>query len=180
MELLGAVLFAWFVWLLLSSKGQTQSAQQPWSEVPPPAPPQQGVDVAAPIPAMTDTATGSSVLDDITQAIYQFEGGKAGNRNVVNNNPGNLVSGPGMTGTAGGYATFADAGDGWDALGTWIKEHARQHPDWDFYDLFNYYLRGDATGPKADAQGDSNAYAEYVANYIGAYPTDNVQALIGG
>lgn len=124
-------------------------------------------------------AQGNDALDNIMQAIYQFEGGKPGNRNVVNNNPGNLRSGPGMVGTQGGYANFADQGDGWDALQSWVMRHVGANPDWDFYDLFSYYLRGSTTKPTSDAQGNSDAYAEYVAGYLGVNPSQPVSSVMG-
>jgi hypothetical protein len=123
-------------------------------------------------------SSSGGVLEDIGQAILQYEGGKPGNRNVKNNNPGNLKSASGMTGTAGGFATFGDEGDGWDALYSWIKRHAADHPDWNFYDLFGYYLRGSTTAKAVDKQGDSNAYAEYVANYAGLDPTQSVESAL--
>jgi hypothetical protein len=119
-------------------------------------------------------------FDNFLHAIFQFEGGRPGDRNVRNNNPGNLRSGPGMTGKAGGYATFADQGDGWDALTDLVNRRTSQHPDWDFYDFFNYYLRSSTTAPSVDAQGNSDAYAEYVANYVGVDPTETVASVIGG
>jgi hypothetical protein len=112
----------------------------------------------------------TSNLEDIGQAIFQFEGNK---------NPGNLKSGIGMTGKAGGYATFADQGDGWDALYTWIQSHAAKNPDWDFYDMFDYYLRGSTTASSVDKEGNSDAYAEFVANYLGVDPTTSVASVLG-
>lgn len=59
-----------------------------------------------------------SFTDSLANAIAQFEGfNKAGSVAQRNNNPGNLRSGPGQTGTdAQGYAIFPDAGTGWAAL----------------------------------------------------------------
>jgi hypothetical protein len=129
---------------------------------------------------MTSGQGYQSNLDNIAQAIFQFEGGQPGNVNVRNNNPGNLRSGEGMTGTASGYATFGDIGDGWNALGDWISSHAANHPDWDFYDMFDYYLRGKTTGvPTVDAQGNSDQYAEYVSGYLGVDPSTTVSSLLG-
>lgn len=116
---------------------------------------------------------GSDALDNITQAIFQFEGGKAGNINVRNNNPGNLRWDANQSGTASGYATFADQGDGWDALSGWLTRQAQTHPGWDFYDLFGVYA------PKGD-NNDPDAYAEYVANYAGADPSQTVSSFLGG
>lgn len=120
-----------------------------------------------------------SNLDNIAQAIFQYEGGNPGNRNVANNNPGNLRSGANMVGTSGGYAVFSDIGDGWDALNEWIQSHAAKNPDWDFYDMMNYYLTGSTTSPAQTNQGNSDSYAEYVANYVGVDPTTPVSSLLG-
>lgn len=125
-------------------------------------------------------ANAENGLENFMQAIFHFEGGRPGDRNVRNNNPGNLKSGPGMTGTAGGYATFADQNSGWTALKDLIEKRSSDHPDWNFYDFFNYYLRGSTTAPPVDQQGNSNAYAEYVANYIGAEPTQTVSSALMG
>lgn len=117
-------------------------------------------------------------LESFAQAVFHYEGGKPGNRNVTNNNPGNLKAGPGMTGKAAGFATF-DGQGGWDALKTYIAKHASQHPEWDFYDFFDYYLRGSTVTPATDSQGNSDAYAEYVAARVGVDPTQNVSAALG-
>jgi len=125
MRFLGLAAVVVAVYLLLKPKGQ--AAASPAAGAPP--------------------ATNSDALDNIMQAIFQKEGGHPGNRNIVNNNPGDVKSAANMTGTAGGYATFADIGDGWDALKAWIQSHISAHPDWDFYDTFDYYLRGSTTAP---------------------------------
>jgi len=120
-------------------------------------------------------------LDNIGQAIFQFEGGQPNNLNVRNNNPGNLRSVPGMTGTNDGYATFADIGDGWTALNNYITSHAAAHPGWDFYDFFQNYLGQPVGSPVTSTdQGNSDAYAEYVASYLGVDPTTPVSQVLGG
>jgi hypothetical protein len=163
MRLLGLVAGIVAVWLLLKSIGKTVTNGA--AGVPSPAP-------------LASYAQSQDALDNFTQAIFQYEGGKPGNRNVVNDNPGNVRSGPGMTGSAGGYATFADVGDGWDALAAWVKKHITANPDWDFYDTFSYYLRGNTSG-RTDAQGNSDAYADYVADYMGVPPTSTVSSVLG-
>jgi hypothetical protein len=117
-----------------------------------------------------DGGKASDALDNVTQAIFQFEGaGKPGATNAWNNNPGNI---------GGGQRTFADVGDGWTALTDWVQSHAAQHPSWDFYDLFSYYLNGNTDG-QVTAQGDPNTYAEYVAGYVGVDPTQSVAQTLG-
>jgi hypothetical protein len=160
----GAVLLT--VWLFLKRRGQNAANRD------------GGPSPSAPTD-VTQPMTSSNALDDIMQAISDFEGGRPGDRNIVNSNPGNLRSASGMIGKAGGFATFADTGDGWDALQSWIQRHVADHPDWDFYDLFNYYLRGKTTGPTVDQQGDSDQYAEYVAGYAGFNPSQTVSSALG-
>jgi hypothetical protein len=159
--LIAAVIVLW----LYLRKGMSQSARdvQPATSSPEPD---------------ADFGAGDN-LDNIMDAIFRHEGGHSGQRNIVNNNPGNLKSAKGMTGKAGGFATFADQGDGWDALTAWLKSHAAAHPDWDFYDMFNYYLRGSTTAPTVDKQGDSDAYAKFVASAAGLDPTQPVSTAIG-
>jgi hypothetical protein len=113
-------------------------------------------------------------LDNLTQAIATLEGfGIPGARPTRDNNPGDVRAGPGMTGTdsPGGIATFADAGDGWDALGGWLTSHAAAHPDWDFYDLAHYYATGSTTGTPAEGEADPDTSAEYIADYMGVDPS---------
>ena len=120
-----------------------------------------------------------STASEMAQAIYQFEGGQPGNVNFDNMNPGNLRSAPGETGTNRGYATFGSFTDGFAALQNYITQHAAAHPGWNFYDFFNYYLRGSTTAPSSDAQGNSDTYAQYVANYLGVPATAAVSSVLG-
>jgi hypothetical protein len=128
---------------------------------------------AAPVDSVATYSGGSDALDNIAQAIYQFEGGHPGNINVRNNNPGNLRGDPNAIGKSGGYAVFGDQGDGWDALYGWLTRQAQTHPGWDFYDLFSVYA------PSSD-NNDPDAYAEYVANYAGFDPSQTVSSALGG
>lgn len=135
--------------------------------------------------------SGSSVsgstqdnLDNFGQAIFQFEGGNQGDRNVFNNNPGNIKGGSFARKATGvdskGFSVFASQGDGWDALNNLITTRAQNQPQWNFYDFFNYYLRGSTTANPVDNQGDSTAYANYVANYMGVDPNTTLGSLFGG
>lgn len=161
---LGALL-----WLLLKRSGQPSTNSSTDASAVPPVAGNTGGDSYNP-----GTPQVAGPLNDIAQAIYQFEGGfKADSLNVRNNNPGNLRSAPGQTGTSGGYATFSNFSDGWGALQGWITSNAQAHPDWDFYDLFAKYA------PASD-NNDPDAYAEYVANYAGADPTQPVSQFLQG
>jgi hypothetical protein len=110
-------------------------------------------------------------LNDMAQAISQFEGGHEGDLNMRNNNPGNLRSAPGQTGSASGYATFGTFGDGWAALKAWISNFAAKNPNGNFYDMFAKYApAGDNNQP--------DTYADYVANYAGADPAQSVSSFL--
>jgi len=120
-----------------------------------------------------DPSYDSGALSNISEAIAKFEGFyKPGSIAQRSNNPGNI-------GTFGGkVSSYADVGDGWDALGNWISGHASSHPDWDFYDTMRYYLTGSTTGIAGPNQ-DPDSYAEYVANYLGVDPTTPVSSVLG-
>jgi hypothetical protein len=161
----GAALLVLIVagWFLLSKRGQPVAVQT----ANPGASPQQ--------PQSSDAGTapmaGNDVLANIVQAINRMEGGKPGNLNVRNNNPGNLRSDPGQVGTNDGFAVFANMDDGYEALSQWITRHAAAHPDWTFYDLFNVYA------PSSD-NNKPNQYAEFVASQAGVDPSQTVSSVL--
>ena len=126
----------------------------------------------------SDTAAASAPssnnpLDNITEAVARIEGYyQNGSLAQRTNNPGNI-------GTYGGkVASYADAGNGWDALMLWVQTHAQQNPNWDFYDMFHYYLTGDTLSNGGPGQ-TPDQYAEYVANYVGVDPTTPVSSVLG-
>lgn len=167
--------------VLFLGKGGAVTAQDP--QVPEPV--DSGIDDSTgslpslDVPA-ADPSNLSDAADNILQAMFQAEGGQAGNRNVRNNNPMDLEKSSLAVGNDGRFAIFADIGDGWQAAYNWLTSHVQKHPDWDFYDLYSYMLRGNTTGPFQDAQGDSDAYAEYVAGFAGFDPTQTVYSALYG
>lgn len=122
----------------------------------------------------TVASYGRDGLDNVSEGIAQYEGFYL---------PGSLAArtmNPGNIGTFGGnVASYPDVGDGWDALKAWISSHTASNPDWDFYDMMRYYLTGSTTG-KAGPGQNPDAYAEYIADYLGVSPTDTVASVIGG
>lgn len=122
-------------------------------------------------------------LDNFGEAIKQFEGWSPGSTSYRNNNPGNIKAGSYTRDRIGtdqqNFAVFADVGDGWDALNNYIQAHAADNPTWNFYDFFNYYLHGSTSANPVDSQGNSTAYANYVANYMGVDPNTPVSSLFG-
>jgi hypothetical protein len=159
--------------LLLWSRKAT-AANVPVSSVrPSPSVPSPTINAAATGPGDSVSAQ-SDALDNMAQGIAQFEGypltGSLANRT---NNPGNI-------GTYGGnVASYSDAGDGWDALNSYITTKAQANPEWDFYDFSRYYLTGDTQG-QAGPNQNPDAYAEYIANYMGVDPTQTVSSVLQG
>ena len=141
-------------------------------------------DASAPPVPDTNAQSPSGQLDNIMQAIANLEGfGIAGTRPTRDNNPGDLQSAQGMISRdvvgPGGIAQFADVGDGWDALGNWVKSHTAANPDWDFYDLTHFYATGNTQGTPAQGEADPDASAEYIAGYLGVEPTTPVSTVLG-
>lgn len=127
----------------------------------------------ASLPYQQPQQTTTNGLDNVTEAIARYEGfyipGSVAQRT---NNPGNV-------GTYGGQvASYADSGDGWTALQDWVTSHAAANPSWNFYDLTSYYLTGSTTGNPGPGQ-DPNAYAQYIADYLGVSPTTTVSSTLG-
>lgn len=130
-----------------------------------------------------DSGAGNQ-LDNLLQSIYYREGGRPGDRNVRNNNPmdieyGSFAKSHGAVDTDGRFAIFPDWGTGWDAMRSLVQAKVKEHPDWNFYDLFSYFMRGSTTAPPRDKEGDSDAYAEYVANNLGVSPMQTVSSIAG-
>lgn len=119
----------------------------------------------------TDSSAGNNNLQNFAQGIFQFEGNGGPNAtNSWNNNPGNI---------GGGQNTYATVGDGWQSLYNFITSRASDNPDWNFFDFFENYL-GQLGNPNATSQGNPTAYANYVANYVGADPNQSVWDFING
>jgi len=126
-------------------------------------------------------SAGGDALDNILQGIYQMEGGPIpGTRPYRDNNPMDVKGSPLAIGKdSGGFAIFADIGDGWQAAADWVTSHVRKHPDWTFYNLFSFALGGNPASNVNNDQGDSVRYANYVANYAGFDPGQTVSSALG-
>jgi hypothetical protein len=176
MPLLFVILVA-IAWLYLKGQSQAQTpADNSQADAEPPA-------VSPPVAPTAADGIGAygnpqDYLDNILEGIFRQEGGNPGDRNVRNNNPMDLEHSSLATGNDGRFSIFSDMGDGWQAASDWVTSHAEKHPDWDFYDMFNYALRG-STKPAVDKEGDGNAYAENVAGYAGVDPATTVSSLLG-
>lgn len=121
------------------------------------------------VPSSGGSALGP--IQQMAQAIYQFEGGgKPGATNEWNNNPGNI---------GGGQTTYPTQQAGWNALYSYIQRHVQANPGWTFQNFFAYYLTGDANNLNATNQGDPVSYASYVASQLGASPDQTVSSVVG-
>jgi hypothetical protein len=179
MELIGLLAVVVAGWFLLKIPSKSQLASSPSSNSiseQTPSSPSSVSDYDA------SAVEGPSGLENFLQGIYHYEGGNSGDRNVRNNNPGNmkLSNAPGQIGVDHGFAIFETPEDGWAALDRDVKRKIQAHPGWDFYDFFNYWLRGSVTAPAIDAEGNSDSYAEYVAQRGGFDPTQPVSSILGG
>lgn len=142
------VLVAAVIWFLLhSSKGQTTAA--------------------------TGAQTSTNGLDNITQAIAQYEGfNKPGSVAQRTNNPGNV-------GTFGGnVASYSNVGDGWSALQNWVTNKAAANPSMTFNQMMGLYLTGSVNGTPGPNQNPAG-YAQYIADYVGVDPNTPVSTVLG-
>lgn len=157
MPLVIAVVIIAALWLLGKSKG---------AAMPRPTAPTRGTAIAAAVSGVSDA------LDSIAEGIARNEGFyKSNSKPQRTNNPG-MIGGDNSAG-------YADAGDGWEALQGYIASHAAQHPDWDFYDFAHYYLTGDTLGVGGPDQ-HPDKYAEDLANFVGADPTQTISSSLDG
>jgi len=119
------------------------------------------------------------LTDELAQAIAQFEGfNTAGSVAARNNNPGNLRSGPGQTGTdASGYAIFPTAAAGWSALDNQVDLNVSRGLTLDqFFAGGNGYP---GYAPSADSNNPAQ-YAAFVAAQTGIPETVPLNQLPSG
>lgn len=128
------------------------------------------------------------MLQQLAQAIYDFEDP---NKNAVatrNNNPGNMkppnggIFWPNQTGVdSRGFAIFKSLGDGFNALVNDLKIKSTKHPDWTLQNLFNVWLgASDPNSAPPAIEGNAVNYAKYVAGKLGAAVTTTLAQLTGG
>lgn len=120
------------------------------------------------------------IVTDLSQAIARFEGfNVAGSVAQRNNNPGNLRSGPGMTGTdASGYAVFPSVSAGWSALYNQVSLNISRGLN------LNQFFGGVPGGypgyaPSSDNNNPAN-YAATVGGWIGVNPTVPLSQYVTG
>lgn len=112
------------------------------------------------------------ITQSIAEAIARMEGFYVpGTLAQRNNNPGNLRSGPGQVGTAGGFAVFPDAQTGWEALARQVDLNISRG-----LNLFQFFGGGQGYpgyAPSSDSN-DPNRYANFVAQQTGIDPSQRL------
>jgi hypothetical protein len=109
----------------------------------------------------------TQVIQLFALAIQQHEGWFAGSHSQRNNNPGNLRSGVGQTGSDGSFAIFASYQDGFNALVSDITAKFTGNtrtglgPSSTILQFFQVYA------PSADSN-DPATYAQSVVDYLNA------------
>jgi hypothetical protein len=139
------------------------------------------------------SAPGPSLLDKWAEIITNIEGGKPGDRNVRNNNPGNLkyAGQPGAIAqdTQGipagqpGFAVFATWEDGWNALLAQLNKFVRDFPSFSILQITAHYLgqnAADASNIKVTSQGNPFTYAAKVAAALGVGTSATLNQTFGG
>jgi uncharacterized protein YndB with AHSA1/START domain len=133
--------------------------------------------------ALPPSAPGPSLLDTWAQAIFNFEGGKPGDRNVRNNNPGNLkyAGQPAAIGKdAEGFAVFATFEDGWNALLAQLNKFIKDFPSFSILQITAHYLGQDTNNISVTSQGNPFTYAAKVAAALGVSTTATLSQTFGG
>jgi hypothetical protein len=122
-------------------------------------------------------------LDQWAQAIFNFEGGGPDDRNVRNNNPGNLKF-AGQANVIGvdpdGFAIFDSFDSGWTALLNQLGKFVRVYPDFSFTQITAHYLGIDPNNPQVTSQGNPFTYAASVAAALGVTTSATLKNTFGG
>lgn len=110
----------------------------------------------------------ADLVSQMAAAIQTKEGWYPGSLSYRNNNPGNLRSGPGQTGTSGGFAVFPDYATGLAALDNQIQTNIdRGLTTNQFFGGLPGVYSGYA--PASDSN-DPNGYAAFVSSALGIDP----------
>lgn len=151
-------------------------------------------ELSAPDLSLPDfSLTSSSSLDSLPQpgptldawanAIFDFEGGGTDDRNVRNNNPGNLKF-AGQANVIGvdpdGFAIFDNFDDGWTALLNQLNKFVKDYPDFNFTQITAHYLGEDPNNPQVTSQGNPFTYAASIAAALGVSTTATLKNTFGG
>lgn len=126
-------------------------------------------------------------IQDWAQAVFHVEGGRPGDRNVRNNNPGNLKAAPDVfTGSttardSGGFVIFPSLDAGWQALYAQLSMWLNESPSLTLNQFYAKYLgQADYLTPRVTAEGDPFAAAKKVADQLGVDPNQTIGSIFGG
>jgi len=151
-----------------------------------------GDDVSSIVPVSdTDVSSGGSssmlTIQDWANAMFNVEGGNAGNRNVRNNNPGNLKAAPDQfTGAvtqrdSDGFVIFPSMDAGWAALNNQLTKWLNESPSLTLTQFYAKYLgQADYLNPQVTAEGNPFTYAQTVADKLGVDPNQTIGSIFGG
>lgn len=132
---------------------------------------------------ISDAQSQPGRLMQLADAIFHFEGGKAGDLNVRNNNPGNLKfeNQPGAVKGPNDFAVFDSINDGWAALYRQLQKSLSEFPQLDFNQFFARWLgQRDYINPRVTNQGDPFKYAKFVAGKLGVSADQTLGQIFGG
>jgi hypothetical protein len=115
---------------------------------------------------------GKPDLNKLADAITAHEGGKPGDRNMRNNNPGNLKDGPFAKSLAGydgqdedGFAKFKSADAGQSALVAMLRRDMGKYPDASPVQYINAAYSPDSD--KGNDPGQAQSYADFLLKQSG-------------
>lgn len=133
----------------------------------------------------TQQSSGGSMstITDWANAIFHFEGGKPGNLNVRNNNPGNLkfAGQPGAVAGQNGFAVFQSIDDGFAALNRQLTKWLNEYPSLTLTQFYAKYLgQSDYLNPQVTKEGNPFTYASNVAGKLGVSPDQTIGQIFGG
>lgn len=122
-----------------------------------------------------DITYHSPKLEELAQAIKEYEGHYFNSVSVRNNNPGNLRYSPYQVGVRDGFAYFTTYNDGWEALlhQLTIAADGRSNlydPEMNLYNFFSVYAPSFENSP--------NLYASTVIKQLGVSPETKLKEFL--
>lgn len=121
-----------------------------------------------------------ATLEQWADAIFHYEGGKPGDLNVRNNNPGNLKFAHqphALCPDARGFAMFPTMATGREALVADLQSKLHRYSGWSMLQVMTRYLGGDPQNPVATGEGNPFHYASYIATRLGVKPSDTLAEI---
>lgn len=136
--------------------------------------------------ASSPSASGPSLISQWADAVFHFEGGNPSDRNVRNNNPGNLKHAPDeFTGTptqfdSDGFVIFPSMDAGFAALNNQLTQFVKNYPNFSLTQIMARYLGQSGLNPQVTNQGNPFNYANSIASSLGVSADQTLQQIFGG